>query len=145
MTDVFSRQTMEMVYSLPRVEILSGTVESSVFLWLFGEEHMPSLDVLVVVDDKSLDLTCEILSYEEVRNARYLFPEAQLVVGIVPRSVLERDWGEPLYMEQIEHVEDVIAMLKDSFRELGNREGITYLESLKIIAKFEIGKQTTDD
>ena len=87
----FSQKTAEIDYSLPRVEILSRTVASPGILWWFGEKSLSSLDVAVVVDDKLLDLTCDILSYEEVQVARLLFPEAQLVVGIVPKSVMEGD------------------------------------------------------
>jgi hypothetical protein len=59
-------------------------------LWLFGEEAVGLIDLGVVIEDDAIDLNCPIDSYEEVRTAQRLFPEALIVVGVIPKSILER-------------------------------------------------------
>ena len=130
--------------SVPRVDILSPVSETAGLLWLFGEEDVTAMDVCVVVDDDDVDLTCPIEDYAEVARARRLFPETQILAAIIPRSVLEEDWGEMLYMEEDDFVAEHIGMLECAFIELGDQRGIDYLKAMTVYSKGKRGTNLSE-
>jgi hypothetical protein len=75
--------------SYAKVEILtSSRPEMSSFV-LIGERRIPSLDLLIVVEDNALDLARPMGSYKEVIRARRLCPDAQIVAAVIRRSQFE--------------------------------------------------------
>ena len=90
LTHALTDATWDINYDFPKVEILPGRVEAPGFLWIFGEETLPSLDVLVVQQDNQIDPERPADSYEEVRTAHSLIPEAQIVAAIIPAEILDR-------------------------------------------------------
>ena len=96
----FNLATIDFDYVVPRVEILSRSSPSAGLLRLLGEEDNSAMDVLVVVDDDAVDMSCPIDAYIEVRTAQRLFPEALIVVGILPkRDYLRRPPAPPAEFE----------------------------------------------
>jgi len=143
-SQAYSVATYHRDTSLPRVDILSQVSETAGLLWLFGEEDITAMDVYVVVDDDDVDLTCPIEDYAEVERARRLFPEMQITAAIIPRSLLEQDWGEPLYMEEDDIVAEHIGMLECAFSELGDQRGIDYLKAMTVYAKGKRGNNISE-
>ena len=96
----FNLATIDLDYSFPRVEILSPSSPNAGLLRLFGEEDNSAMDVLVVVDDDAVDMTCPIDAYAEVKAAQRLFPEAQIIAAILPkRDFLRRPPAPPAESE----------------------------------------------
>ena len=105
--DDFNDATIDLDYKVPRVEILSRSSPNAGLLWLFGEEHMTSMDVLIVVDEDEIDGTFPIDGYDDVKAAQRLFPEAQIVAAVMPkRDFLRRPPAPPAESEETETATD---------------------------------------
>ena len=88
----FAHATSDIDYKIPRVEILDPKWNSlGKHLSRLGVEPISSIDVTIVVKDQDLCETCDMFSYDEVVEARRLFPEAQLIIGIIPESIMGRE------------------------------------------------------
>ena len=85
----FNKATIDREISFVKADILPGSTKRSAILWLLGERELSSLDVLVVVDDRDIDLRRPLSTYEDVAQALRLFPEAQIVAAIIPKSDLK--------------------------------------------------------
>jgi hypothetical protein len=142
----FHEATLGQDVSLPRAEIITADAqETPGLLWLLGEDKVSSFDLYVVVDGNAIDHSRPIDSYPDVKEAQRLFPEAQIVVGIVPQSLLEQDWGEPMMGEEVFAVQDHLAMLQSAFCEMGNPQAAGYLNAMNIVSQFRRGAKVSDD
>ncbi|KKK49189.1 hypothetical protein LCGC14_3137560, partial [marine sediment metagenome] len=70
--------------------------------------------------------------------------QVQITAAIIPRSLLEQDWGEPLYMEEDDIVAEHIGMLECAFSELGDQRGIDYLKAMTVYAKGKRGNNISE-
>jgi hypothetical protein len=86
--------------SLVKADILPESTKNPAILWLLGEQGLSSLDVLVVVDDRDIDLRRPLSTYDDVAQARRLFPEAQIVAAIIPKSDLKQLGREDVSEEE---------------------------------------------
>lgn len=85
----FAHATSDLDYRVPRAEIVDPKWACEGCLPWLGLEPQSSIDVLVVQAQGSAQLA-DACAYKEVARARSLFPEAQLVVGVVPASIMAR-------------------------------------------------------
>lgn len=101
LADDFNDATIDLDYKVPRVEILPRSSTNAGLLWLFGEEQMTAMDVLVVVDDDAIDMNCPIDAYDEIRTALRLFPDALIIAAVMPkRDFLRRPPAPPAESEE---------------------------------------------
>jgi len=84
----FDGTSLEEPFRYLRVETIKESSRPAIILRLLGETTVVSRDVVVVVDEDHVDTTIPITSYEEVRRAISLFPEAQLTVALVKKSAI---------------------------------------------------------
>jgi hypothetical protein len=86
----FSEATIDRDISVVKADILPESTKSPGILWLLGEQGLSSLDVLIVVDDRDLDLQRPLSTYDDAAQARRLFPEAQIVAAVILKSDLKQ-------------------------------------------------------